>query len=143
MRKQFWFSIAVTAGIAIGNCAAVAQPRVEPQTETKRPVIFGVPAQRPNPAPTPAPAPVRTQSPAPRAPHAPVLHNERDRRHDRDWYRDHHREREHHYRHHPAGWDKGRKTGWGEHHTPPGQAKKADWREHDRDHRGNGKGHKR
>jgi hypothetical protein len=36
-------------------------------------------------------------------------------------------EREHHGRmneHRPAGWDRGRKTGWGDRDVPPGQAKK-------------------
>jgi len=47
---------------------------------------------------------------------------ERMRRHHR---RHHEREvEEAHERHTPPGWDKGKKTGWGDCNLPPGQAKK-------------------
>jgi hypothetical protein len=55
---------------------------------------------------------------------------EAERRRERErWERERWR-REHHGRaeeHRPAGWDHGRKTGWGDHSMPPGQAKKADF----------------
>jgi len=145
MKKQFWYSIAITAGILISSAAVAAQPRVDPQNDAKRPMVFGVPAPRPN----------TTQAPAPTAPRAPAYRRDRDRRHERDWRRDHHRDhryRESRYRrdHSPAGWSKGRKTGWGGHDLPPGQAKKAgyhpgrNFREHARDdHRGFGREHRK
>lgn len=88
-------------------------------------------------------------------------HHDRDFKRERasEWRRDHQRDRriwerqrrerrerlwraerrEHRNDHRPAGWDRGRKTGWGDSHVPPGQAKKADWggdHGHGNDHRG-------
>jgi hypothetical protein len=47
-----------------------------------------------------------------------------DRHHDRDHDRDHR----------PAGWDKGKKKGWGDCDLPPGQAKKHGCYDRDRRH---------
>jgi Ni/Co efflux regulator RcnB len=55
---------------------------------------------------------------------------DKDKAHDRDDDRDHHADRDDHDRDgdsdkkHPAGWDKGKKTGWGDCDVPPGQVKK-------------------
>lgn len=49
-------------------------------------------------------------------------------------------QREHRYRgddHRPAGWDRGRKTGWGDRDVPPGQAKKMGYFHRDYDGRHN------
>jgi hypothetical protein len=59
--------------------------------------------------------------------------------HDRNAHGDHDRDHhEHQAKARPAGWDKGKKTGWGNCHVPPGQAKKsgcnAHVNHHDRDH---------
>jgi hypothetical protein len=47
--------------------------------------------------------------------------------HDRDDYKGHDRDhdRDDHAKARPAGWDKGKKTGWGNCDVPPGQAKPA------------------
>lgn len=48
---------------------------------------------------------------------------DKDRDRDHDKFRDH--DRDHHLAsNRPAGWDKGKKTGWGNCNVPPGQAKK-------------------
>lgn len=53
-----------------------------------------------------------------------------DKKHDRDFNRDKHHDKGHDRGDHhtassrPAGWDKGKKTGWGNCDVPPGQAKK-------------------
>src|SRR4051794_7269419 len=63
--------------------------------------------------------------------------------HDRDDHRgkgpqhrnvrwDHGHDRDHDRDHRPAGWDKGKKKGWGDCDVPPGQAKKHGCYDHDR-----------
>lgn len=145
MKKQFWYSIAISTGILISNGEAAAQPRVDPQTDARRPIIFGVPAPRPNATPAPAP---HTPTVTPTTPHTPYVHRDRDRRHDRDWRRERYRHERFRREHARAGWERGRKTGWHGRDLPPGQAKKAEyarnWRDHDRDdHRGHDRGHRR
>jgi hypothetical protein len=58
--------------------------------------------------------------------------------HDRDHDRDHDGWRKHEQARHvaehdrrPPGWDHGQKRGWGDHHVPPGQAKKQAWEHHE------------
>jgi hypothetical protein len=53
--------------------------------------------------------------------------NDRDRAHDRDDDHDRDRDRDHDRDNdsgRPPGWDKGKKTGWGDCDVPPGQVKK-------------------
>jgi len=51
--------------------------------------------------------------------------NGRDKHADHDKDRDHDRDKDSHGpSSRPAGWDKGKKTGWGDCNVPPGQAKK-------------------
>ena len=53
-------------------------------------------------------------------------HKDKDKEHKKEW-REHDRDREHGRvanNGRPPGWDKGKKTGWGNCDVPPGQAKK-------------------
>src|SRR4051812_33918623 len=67
-------------------------------------------------------------------------HHDKDSHADRDHDRDNDHDRDDDKR--PAGWDKGKKTGWGDCDVPPGQVKKQGChpntrhhvRHHDRDH---------
>jgi hypothetical protein len=57
----------------------------------------------------------------------------------KDKHHDRHQDKHAISQSHPAGWDKGKKTGWGDCDVPPGQAKKVgchpnDTAHHDRDH---------
>jgi hypothetical protein len=72
--------------------------------------------------------------------------HDRDRDHDRDRHRDNDHDRDdHRFKHNdrddrastgpssrPPGWDKGKKTGWGNCDVPPGQAKKSGCNDRDR-----------
>ena len=70
--------------------------------------------------------------------HDAKQHHEHDRDDHQGHDRDSHHEHDKQAKARPAGWDKGKKTGWGNCDVPPGQAKKSgcDSRvsHHDRDH---------
>src|SRR5690349_494640 len=149
---------ALTLALSLGATLVYAQDSIDPKTGKKRgPLEVWRDRDRPNKAPATAPTP--TPAPVPHRDISRVHDHDRDRdvryraarlreherrerieRERRERFERERRERDRRERFEraratePHGWSKGKKTGWGNSHMPPGQAKKDEDRRHGHPH---------